>query len=265
MTMTAAPTPPTTSLPLSLSDEQVRQFHIDGYLILPNVIGADDLAALRAAADATVTKVDRSMEARGQERIGLNLKGVRYFSINPGFEHPGLYQFSFGDMMAGFARQLLGDSVYAFWEQFVIKGPEPSAEASFSWHQDSAYVGFPHPRYLTCWCALDAMSEANGTARILPFGRGPSERVDHRKDEATNDLIGYDGDDAGDPIICPAGSIALFTSHTMHSSGANPSEQFRRVYLIQYSSEILQKPEEYKPYGRCEPLWINGTRVLKPA
>ena len=109
------------------------------------------------------------------------------------------------------------------------------------------------------------MSEANGTARILPFSRGPREFVEHQHDPLTNDRIGYTGDDPGDPVICPAGSIAFFTSHTLHCSGANPSGRWRRVYLIQYASEILQDPDDWKPYGRCEPLYLNGQRVLRPA
>ena len=40
----------------------------------------------------------------------------------------------------------------------------------FSWHQDSGYVGYPdHKPYLTCWCALDDMSEENGTVISCPI------------------------------------------------------------------------------------------------
>ena len=52
----------------------------------------------------------------------------------------------------------------------VIKGAETGMK--FSWHQDSGYVNYPdHKPYLTCWCALDDMSEANGTVHLLPFSR----------------------------------------------------------------------------------------------
>ena len=251
---------------MQLDNTQLAQFNQEGFLVLPRIIPDEMLEILRSGAQGAVDSIDRAMEAQNVERIGINLKGRRYFSINPSHNTPEIYQFAFSDLMANIAQQLLAsDTVTAFWEQYVIKGPDPSDDARFSWHQDSAYVPFQHARYLTCWCALDDMSEANGTARILPFSRGPSTYVEHQKDPVTNDEVGYFGDDKGEPVICPAGSIAFFTSHTLHCSGSNPSGNWRRVYLIQYAAEIIQDPDDWKPYGRCEPLWINGKRVLRSA
>ena len=46
----------------------------------------------------------------------------------------------------------------------------------FAWHQDGGYVKFSDPKtrhrpYLTCWCALDDMSEDNGTIFVMPHDR----------------------------------------------------------------------------------------------
>src|SRR5437879_415527 len=50
------------------------------------------------------------------------------------------------------------------------------------------------------------MSEENGTISVLPFSRaGTREVTDHVKDPVLNDLVGYFGDDPGDPVIVPAG------------------------------------------------------------
>ena len=63
-----------------------------------------------------------------------------------------------------------------------VKGTEGSMH--LAWHQDSGYVGFPHRPYLTCWCALDDMSEENGTVYILPYERaGTRELVEHTEYE----------------------------------------------------------------------------------
>ena len=81
-------------------------------------------------------------------------------------------------------------------------------------------------RYLTCWIALDDVSEANGTVYLLPYERaGTRDVVVHVRDEETNDMIGYFGDDAGDPVVVPAGSIACFSSTVFHRSGPNTTEQ----------------------------------------
>ena len=163
---------------MKLDNTQIDHFHNEGFLVIPNIIQDDLLEILRSGARSAVDNVNRAMEAQQVNRIGLNLKDVRYFSMNPGHDTPEIYRFAFSDLMADISRQLLqSETVTAFWEQYVIKGPDPSDDAKFSWHQDSAYVPFKHQRYLTCWCALDDMSEANGTARILPFSRGPSTYV----------------------------------------------------------------------------------------
>ncbi len=63
------------------------------------------------------------------------------------------------------------------------------------------------------------------------------------------------GDDPGDPVIAPAGSIACFASTVLHRSGANTTDRFRRVYLAQYSAEpILNADQTLKHLA--EPLSV---------
>ena len=138
--------------------------------------------------------------------------------------------------MAEVARAALGDTVYLFNEQYVVKAAERGMR--FGWHQDSGFIGYPHAPYLTCWIALDDVSERNGTVYLLPYARaGTRDVVAHVRDEKTNDMIGYFGDDAGDPVVVPAGSIACFSSTVFHRSGPNTTDHIRRVYVAQYSAE----------------------------
>lgn len=245
-----------------VSEEQRRQYREEGWCLLERAIPEDLLELLRGSAQAAVDELDAELDRLGTDVRGITRRGERYFATHPSFAHPELYRFILSDLMAEVTQALLGPDVFVFFEQYVIKGADGGC--SFSWHQDSAYVGFPHAPYLTCWCALDDMSEANGTARILPTSRGGARGlVEHRKDPDTNDLIGYDGDDPGDPVICPAGSIACFSSHTLHCSGANQTPRMRRTYLIQYSGEVIRKPGAVNPFGRCEPFLRGGRRVLR--
>jgi ectoine hydroxylase-related dioxygenase (phytanoyl-CoA dioxygenase family) len=72
------------------------------------------------------------------------------------------------------AQAALGDTVYLFNEQYVVKAAEQGMP--FSWHQDSGFIDYPHRPYLTCWIALDDMTEANGTVYLLPYMRAARER-----------------------------------------------------------------------------------------
>jgi hypothetical protein len=51
-----------------------------------------------------------------------------------------------------------------------------------------------------------------------PTGAGTRNVVEHVRDEETNNLVGYFGDDPGDPVIVPAGSIACFSTTVFHRS-----------------------------------------------
>jgi ectoine hydroxylase-related dioxygenase (phytanoyl-CoA dioxygenase family) len=159
--------------------------------------------------------------------------------------------------MSEICRATLGANAFLFYEQFVLKAAEKGVH--FSWHQDSGYVRAAHKPYVSCWCALDDMSEENGTVYMLPYARaGSRTRVEHVR--IGTDMVGYHGSDPGDPVIVPAGSIAVLSSVCFHRSGANKSARMRRVYLAQYSPEpILNLKGEIASFA--EPLLRDGVKV----
>jgi ectoine hydroxylase-related dioxygenase (phytanoyl-CoA dioxygenase family) len=166
--------------------------------------------------------------------------------------------------MAGLCRATLGPEAYFAWEQFVVKAAEKGAK--FSWHQDAGYGADAGAdtsgEGLSCWCALDDMSEANGTVYLLPYSRGGGGKLmPHMRDPELNDLVGYHGDDPGIPVIAPAGSIAVFSGRVFHRSGFNTTTRLRRVYLSQYSSKPGMKADGSGPFGPAVPFLKDGERV----
>jgi ectoine hydroxylase-related dioxygenase (phytanoyl-CoA dioxygenase family) len=215
-----------------------EQFRHDGFFVLPSVMSEADLGAVRDECQRFIDERDREMDAAGTDRLGLDQRGRRYFVNNCSIGSQALQRFVFGELMAEICRATIGDNVYLFNDQYVVKGAETGTK--FGWHQDSGYIGYPHPPYLTCWCALDDVNEANGTVYLLPYGRaGTRDVVEHRRDEEANDMVGYFGSDPGIPVVVPAGSIACFSSTVFHRSGPNTTPQLRRAYVVQYSPEPI--------------------------
>ena len=243
--------------------EQVRRFAHDGFFILDGVVPASDLAMLRGECSRLVAERDAEMDRRGVDKLDLDHRGRRYF-VHAYGGSPSIERFLFSDLMAEIARTALGDTVYLFNEQYVVKAAERGMH--FSWHQDSGFIGYAHAPYLTCWIALDDVSEANGTVYLLPYARAGTRDVGaHVRDEETNDMIGYFGDDPGDPVIVPAGSIACFSSTVFHRSGPNRTDQPRRVYVAQYSAEPVFSEDGSRPRHLAEPLLVDGRAVRRPA
>ncbi|HJP73960.1 MAG TPA: phytanoyl-CoA dioxygenase family protein [Pseudonocardiaceae bacterium] len=241
---------PVTSSPVTA--EHIRQFQQDGFFILPGILSPHDLQALRDECQRAITEREAEMDRLGVDRLDLDHRGRRYFVH--AYQHSEIVRrFLFSDLMTEIARATLGETVYLFNEQYVVKAAEQGM--TFSWHQDSGFIGYPHAPYLSCWITLDDVTEANGTVYLLPFSQaGTRDVVPHVRDERTNDMVGYTGDARGEPIIAPAGSIACFASTVLHRSGANTTDRMRRVYLAQYSTEPIYLADKTTLRHLAEPV-----------
>lgn len=255
MSATTAPAAP------ALSPETLAHFQREGYAILPRYMPPEVLAAVRRDCDAEIARRDAEMEAKGIRVDGITHYKRRYFLANSYTRNAAVRNWVFGDEMAAVVRAALGGTAQLFLEQFVVKGCD--AGTKFGWHQDSGYVGFPHREYLSCWIALDDMSEANGSISVLPYSRAgadPRTIKPHVHEDGTNDMIGYQGDDPGIVATIPAGSLVMFSSRLFHRSGDNRTHALRRAWLIQYTVEPL-----YKPDGSllilAEPFLEDGRRI----
>lgn len=238
-------------------------------MILPGVIPPDLLDMLREECSYYIGYLDALMDSKGTKTVGITHRGKRYFINNRYRLSNRLWQFIFSPLMAEVAKATVGNDAFLFHEQWVVKGAEQGMK--FSWHQDSGYVKHydpvtNHKPYVTCWCTLDDVSEKNGTVYLLPHSRaGTKDKIiDHFKEEGSNDLIGYTGDDPGDPVEVPAGSIVAFDSYVFHRSGPNTTNRMRRIYLPQYSAAPINRPDG-KPWALATPFLRNGRIVYDNA
>jgi ectoine hydroxylase-related dioxygenase (phytanoyl-CoA dioxygenase family) len=244
---------------LRITSQHARQFLQEGFFVLKRAVPPDDLDTLRGECQRFIDERDREMDRLGVDTLDLDHRGRRYF-VHAYGKTDAIERFLRSDLMVGIARAALGDTVYLFNEQYVVKAAEHGMK--FSWHQDSGFIPYEHRPYLTCWIALDDVTEANGTVYLLPYSRaGTRDVVEHVRDDETNDLIGYFGDDRGDPVIAPAGSIACFSSTVFHRSGPNTTDRMRRVYVAQYTAEPLLSEDGLRPRILAEPLVVDGARV----
>jgi ectoine hydroxylase-related dioxygenase (phytanoyl-CoA dioxygenase family) len=246
---------------MDIPEAQKAQYREEGYFILERVIPEEDLEVLRAECQRYIDEIDAQLEREQKATQGITHRHRRYFISNRHRNNPRLQRYIFNPAMEAICRATLGDNAYLFWEQFVVKGPE--AGMKFGWHQDSGYIGFDHEPYMSCWCALDDMSEENGTVYVLPFSRaGTRSRQEHIIEEGTNDKIGYFGDDPGVPVVAPAGSVAVFSSVTFHRSSPNTTPRMRRVYLTQYSGTPILTKDGKHLWGNALPFIRDGRRVM---
>lgn len=247
--------------PQVVTDQHRQQFQERGFFVLEKVLPEEHLQLLRDRCQNFIDRADASMDEKGVDSEGITHRNKRYFVSKCYQQEPSLGEFVFSPLMAEICRATLGDEASLFWDQYVVKGPDP--ESHFSWHQDSGYVHLDCPMYLTCWVTLDDVDETNGSVYVLPYDQiGIRTVVKHIKDPRYNDKVGYFGKEPGVPVIAPAGSIAVFSSYLFHRSGANLTDRMRRVYLAQYSSETIRK-QNGEVWGQDVPFLRGGNNVYR--
>ncbi|MDQ8197682.1 phytanoyl-CoA dioxygenase family protein [Pelagicoccus enzymogenes] len=243
-----------------ITEDHIRQYQEEGYFILEKVLDPETVENLRDFSGREIDRMHGLMDEQGTDVIGLNRRNSRYFIPHSYREDEAVYNYAFGDIMSQICQATIGQTANLFLDQWVIKAAEKGS--TFSWHQDSGYIEFPHDPYVTCWTALDDVTEENGTVYLLPYSSiGIKTRVDHIKDPEVNDKVGYFGKDPGIPVIVPAGSVAVFSSVCFHRSGSNTTPNLRRVLLTQYSKDAIENPWTGKQSLNCIPFLKNGKKA----
>lgn len=110
-------------------------------------------------------------------------------------------------------------------------------EAAQSLHFDDSFYPIPRPRRsigMSVIGAIDAFTEENGATRIIPgshrWGQDWRERA---------------ADALTQPVVMPAGAIALFHGTLVHGAGANLSGRARLAYTNQYCAPWARTQENF--------------------
>ena len=257
-----------TAPPVTITEAQKQQFRDEGYFILYNALTQPMLQVLRDECAHFIVRKDEELDQVGTSNMLHTRKGNRYFIHGLWRESPRLWRYIFSDLMAEICRATLGNYVQLANEQWVVKCARQGLP--FGWHQDSGYARFAfpgsqHQPFLSCWTTLDDVDESNGTIFLLPHSQAGTRNkiLEHYKDPVTQDLIGYDGSETGIPVVAPAGSIAVFSSTTLHRSNTNSSDATRRVYLTQYTADPIRRADG-ELARQVVPFLVDGLNVYDP-
>ena len=222
-----------------LSDTQVEAYRRDGYVVVDSLIGADQLARLRAVTDRFVEESrnhtasgglyelepDHSAEAPRLQRIKEPHK------IDPAYREV----VAKGPVLA-VLRDLLGPDVRLRNSKLNLKA---SQGAPVEWHQDWAFYPHTNDDVLAVGVLLDDWTPDNGPLMVVPGShRGPL--CDHHKDgmfcgAVDPRAIASDLDRAV-PLIAPAGSVSFHHVRLLHGSDVNRSGAARRLLLFEVTA-----------------------------
>lgn len=227
---------------VSLSEDQIRLFHEQGYLSLNVFTSAEEVARLRDIFDRLFASRAGRDEGAHVDMVTLddddNAEPVLPAIINPVHYAPELARTQFRANAAHLARQLLGPTVTAAFEHAILKPAHYGAATP--WHQDEATRVDANFQYeqVSFWMPLQDATVANGCMHYFP-GTNLGEVLPHRSpndDPRLHAIECAGGFDPADAVACeiPAGGVTIHHGRTLHGAGPNPTDQPRRAYILAF-------------------------------
>jgi phytanoyl-CoA hydroxylase len=225
----------------------VSEYDRQGYVIIPDALSADMIAAARAEATAICRglrgDINGVMPAREHDEDAAVLR--RYLCIH--FPH------KISPLMLDIARlpavldvlvEVIGPNVKMMQSMLFIKSEGKPGQA---WHQDEAHIPTRDRSLTAVWIALDDATIENGCLWVIPGSHrsGVLHPVREQNDprfDCTQEAydFGYREDDAV-PVELPAGAALVFDGYLLHRSLPNTANHGMRRALVNHymSAESL--------------------------
>lgn len=224
-------------VPSVLTDDQREQFASDGYVVVPDIIGGDELAQVTAELDDLEARTERWLRKQENGRSDIAEADAITFTVACVMRSAAARRLTLHPTLLGLCNELLGPDVNLYWDQAVYKKPEKPRP--FPWHQDTGYTFTDPQHYLTCWVSLNGATIGNGCPWVLP-GAFKNGTYLHR----WVDPIGWqclDEVEGAVPAEVPAGGAVVFSSLTPHQTGPNVTNEARKAYIIQYGPAGMER------------------------
>jgi ectoine hydroxylase len=263
---------------MNLTKDQIDRLERDGFLVLPNLLSADEIALLRAELARVSQLVDiRNMrEGDGETpRIIYGLPDVG----GPTFSQ-AYWDLARDRRVLQPVMDILGEDVSLFHIKCNFK--EAIDGGYWQWHQDyanwKANDNAPEPRLVTAMVMLDQATEMGGCLYFVP-GSHKRGIVEPDWDDTSTSYALWTvpkqkmiqiAAELGDPVAITGtqGTVVLFHANMIHGSGHNMSPRHRwQVYLVYNAmSNVLgpvPKPRpDYQANRKAVALKVSKARSL---
>jgi len=245
-----------------LTDEQLRAYAEDGYLLVRGMLNRDEVEMLGRCA-----REDRVLDQHSFGRADGEGGTVRLSLWN----HPTdtIYgMIARSNSLVGCAEQILGGEVYHYHSKMIMK--DAKVGGAWTWHQDYGYWyqnGVLYPDLTSAFIAVDKATKENGCLQVIR-GSHKLGRIDH---VLTGDQAGADMERVKNAlerlelvyVEMEPGDALFFHANLLHRSDQNRSENPRWSMICCYNS-ARNDPYKESHHPRYTPLKkVADAEVLK--
>lgn len=208
----------------ALSEDQVNEYHRDGFFAPIPCLSADETAMFRTKFEAYEAAHEGWYEMSKGQKLYLLQTWARDLGCHP--------------KILDAVEDVMGPNLMVWGLSLFVK--DAQSPSYVSWHQDSTYWGLSKPNVTTAWIALSPANKQSGCMKMMP-GTHKWDQVAHRDTLAKENLltrgqeidVDVDEKDAVYLEIEP-GEISLHNIRTVHASAPNQSNHRRIAIAIRY-------------------------------
>jgi ectoine hydroxylase-related dioxygenase (phytanoyl-CoA dioxygenase family) len=254
---------------MMISDLDVARYRRDGFIVVPDVLSATDIADLRRVTDEFV---EASRSAREHTDVfdlepGHTAAQPRLRRIKtPHLHHPVYARMVRHPKIVAVLQKLWGPNVRFDLSKLNLKAA--GFGSPVEWHQDWAFYPHTNDDLAAVGIMIDDFTADNGSMLVIP-GSHTGKIYDHH---ANGHFVGgidpsTSGIDFSKAVMCTgaAGSITVHHARLVHGSSANVSGRPRRFLLHQYRAAdawpLIHPPTAWEPW---EALLVSGVDTLEP-
>jgi ectoine hydroxylase-related dioxygenase (phytanoyl-CoA dioxygenase family) len=253
-----------------LSAAQIAQYHEAGFIVVPGVLSASGIAALRAATDALVAR--SASVSQHNEVFDLEPGHSAAFPRVRRIKNPDLWDTAYASVphhpgILACLQQLWGGRGVRY-DICKLNMKSAGFGSPVEWHQDWAFYPHTNDDLAAVGVMLDDIDLDNGPMEVVPGShRGPvfDHHVEGRFCGAVDPTTPGLQLHLRQPCLGPAGSITIHHVRALHGSAPNRSGRPRRFLLLQMRCAdawpLIAKPATWEDWAG---LLVAGEETLAP-
>jgi ectoine hydroxylase-related dioxygenase (phytanoyl-CoA dioxygenase family) len=241
---------------LGMTQDEIRDYARDGYIIRRALLGADEVATFRDRARSQLEEERRSGSVMQKGDKDGNATLLKMWT-SAGDDQYGLL--ARDERMVGLARDSVGKPIYLYSHKMTMK--QPNEGGAWEWHQDFGYwynYGCLAPDMMSIYVSLDKATRDNGCLQVLK-GSHKLGRLNHiRENDQTN--VEQEHLEAALKryehiyVEMEAGDALVFDGNLLHRSDANRTDTYRWGYICSYNAVENAPFTRVREYGNFEEL-----------
>lgn len=230
-------------MPRRLTDDQVAQYREQGFTAPVSVLTDTEVKRYRSEMEDFERSIGKPLTFPEKSKPHLIFGWADAIA-----HHPAVLDA---------VEDIIGPDILLF--HFTVQTKEAHTPTFAHWHQDDAYFYLDPAEQITAWVPLSEASVQAGCMRMIP-GSHKSGLRGHVDQPSADNIIRRGarvmeyGDHDGVAVPVHAGEMSLHHTHTVHSSGANDSDDRRIGLTLSYI------PTRVRPTGSLRPtaLLVRG-------